>query len=182
MVQGSEPPTSRRGCPATSEDLNTVTNARAGARLLASSVRESGVWLNAQPISSLGLRMDDETIRIAVGLRLCIPLCRPHTCHHCNLEVDALATHGLSCRQSQRCHHQHTTLNDIIHRSLTSAKVPFRLEPSGLQHVDEKRPTALLSFHGSRGTFAPSYIRSASRAAGAVARLAEGRKMAKYSC
>ena len=80
--------------------LETAPDARARARLLASSARESGVWLNVLPISSLGLRMDDDTIRVAVGLRLGAPLCRPHTCCHCGSEVDALATHGLSCRQS----------------------------------------------------------------------------------
>ena len=40
------------------------------ARLLAASSVESGAWLNAPPVSSLGLRMSDEAIRIAVGLRV----------------------------------------------------------------------------------------------------------------
>ena len=46
------------------------------ARLLASAAKESGAWLNVLPISSLGLRMDDDTVRVAVGLRLGAPLCR----------------------------------------------------------------------------------------------------------
>ena len=154
VVQGSQPPTSQqrqktwdniKGSSIAENLLNTAPNPRARARLLASSVRESGVWLNAQPISSLGLRMDNETIRIAVGLRLGTPLCRHHTCHHCGLEVNAMATHGLSCWRS----HQHAALNDIIHRSLTSAKVPSRLEPTGLQRADGKHPTELPSSHGS---------------------------------
>ena len=48
------------------------------ARLLAVSAKESGAWLNSLPISSLGLRMDNDTIRIAIGLRLGYPLCQPH--------------------------------------------------------------------------------------------------------
>ena len=44
-------------------------------RLLASQRQESGAWLSAPPLSSLGLRMDDETVRIAVGLRLGTRLC-----------------------------------------------------------------------------------------------------------
>ena len=37
------------------------------ARLLSVSHPESGAWLNALPISLVGLRIDDEVIRIAVG-------------------------------------------------------------------------------------------------------------------
>ena len=127
--------------------------------------------------------MDNDTIRVAVGLRLGAPLCRPHRCHHCGLEVDALATHGLSCQQSQGHHHRHAGLNNIIHRSLTS----------GLQRADEKRPDGVTVVPWKCGkllvwdttspdTFALSYIPSATSEAGAVAALAEGKKKAKYSC
>ncbi len=90
---------------------------------------ETGAWLDVLPISSLGLRMDDNTIRVAVGLRLGAPLCRPHSCYHCGAGVDSLGTHGLSCRSSEGRHHRHAALNDIVHRTLTSAKIPARLEP-----------------------------------------------------
>ena len=48
------------------------------ALLLASQRKESGEWLQAPPMSSLGLHMDDEVMRVAVGLRLG-PLCAGHT-------------------------------------------------------------------------------------------------------
>ena len=173
--------------------LETAPDARARARLLASSARESGVWLNVLPISSLGLRMDDDTIRVAVGLRLGAPLCRPHTCCRCGSEVDALATHGLSCRQSQGRHFRHAALNGVIHRSLTSARIPSRLEPSGLQRSDGKRPDGVTMVPWRCGkllvwdatspdTFAPSYSLSATSEAGAVAAGAEARKRMKYIC
>ena len=123
--------------------LDGARDSRERARLLASRARESGVWLNVLPISSLGLHMDDSTIRVAVGLRLGAHLCRPHTCRQCSAEVDSVATHGLSCRWSEGRHHRHAAVNDyvnIIHRALSSAKIPSRLEPSGLYCSDGKRP------------------------------------------
>ena len=60
--------------------LKNTTDELNRARLLEASCKESGAWLNALPITSLGLRMDDTTIRISMGLRLGIPLCRNHIC------------------------------------------------------------------------------------------------------
>ena len=39
-------------------------------RLLAARDKDSGAWRQALPITSVGLRMDDDTLRTAVGLRL----------------------------------------------------------------------------------------------------------------
>ena len=50
--------------------------------------------VNALTISSLGVHLNDDTVRIAVGLRLGIPLCKPHTCCMCGANVDCTATHG----------------------------------------------------------------------------------------
>ena len=171
--------------------LESASNATSIARLLAASTRESGAWLNALPISSLGLRMDNNTIRVAVGLRLGSPLCRPHTCHHCGAAVDHLATHGLSCRWSEGRHHRHAAINDILHRALSSAKIPSRLEPSGLYRSDGKRPDGITIVPWKNGkllvwdatcpdTYAPSYSAFATSEAGVVAAQAEERKCSKY--
>ena len=108
------------------------------ARFLAASCKESGAWLNALPVTSLGLRMDDATMRISMCLHLGLPLCQSHTCQHCGAEVPQFAIHGLSCRKSAGHHHRHSAVNDIIHRALVAACVPSRLEPSGLYRSDGK--------------------------------------------
>ena len=36
--------------------------------------KQSGAWLNALPLTSLGLRLDDESVRIATGLCLGVPI------------------------------------------------------------------------------------------------------------
>ena len=60
-------------------------------------------------------------------------------------------------------------LNDILHRALSSANVPSRLEPTGLDRADGKRPDGITMVPWSNGrllvwdttcvdTFAPSYL------------------------
>ena len=123
--------------------------------------------------------MDDNTIRVATGLQLGTPLCRPHSCIHRGEEVDNFATHGLSCRWSEGRHHRHAEMNDIMKRALTSAKVLSHLEPSGLHRADGKHPHGItvVPWNGKlliwdvtfQDTFAPSYSAHATRQAGAVA-------------
>ena len=136
--------------------------------------------------------MDDETVRVAVGLRLGTPLCQPHECSHCGSEVDPLGTHGLSCRWSEGRHPRHAAVNDIIHRTLTAANIPSRLEPSGLYRSDGKRPDgcSILPWRCGKvlvwdatcpDTHAPSHLSAAVRGAGVVAAQAEQLKMAKYT-
>src|SRR5678816_4356010 len=50
------------------------------ARLAAACFPHSGDGLTALPITSCGLCIDNEAVRVAVGLRLGLDLCRPHTC------------------------------------------------------------------------------------------------------
>ena len=56
------------------ELLATAPDPLSKARLLSASKKESDSWLHTLPVTSLGLRMDDNTIRIAIGLRLGTPL------------------------------------------------------------------------------------------------------------
>ena len=169
--------------------LSEASDTTSRARLLASTAKGAGVWLNVLPITSLGLRIDDNSFRITVGLRLGVSLCRPHICQHCGIEVDCFTTHGLSCRYRI---FRHAALNDIIHRALATANVPSQLEPVGVSRTDGKRPDGITSVPWKSGkhlvwdatvtdTFAPSYLHLATREAGVVAAAAEERKKIKYS-
>ena len=172
--------------------LDAAPNESTRACLLAVATKESGAWLDALSVSSLGLRMDDNVIQIAVGLRLGLPLCEPHRCRHCGSEVDSMGTHGLNCRYSRGRHPRHAEINGIIQRSLGSAKIPCHLEPTGLYRSDGKRPdgASIVPWMGGKvlvwdvtcpDTLAPSYSAVAAREAGAVASEAERRKRAKYA-
>ena len=62
---------------ATCEDLlGTTPDTYSRSRLLAAAKKESAAWLHAFPMSALGLRMDDEVIQVAMGLRLGATLCQ----------------------------------------------------------------------------------------------------------
>ena len=84
--------------------LEQAPNDQAKARLMAVACPESGAWLNALPIASLGLHMSDDVVRIAAGLRLRVLLCRPHHCTCCGADDKIFGTHGLSCRFSKDRH------------------------------------------------------------------------------
>jgi hypothetical protein len=60
--------------------LNFTSDFVEHARLVASCSPGSGDWLNALPLASAGLKMDNATVRIAAGLRLGAPIVRPHVC------------------------------------------------------------------------------------------------------
>ena len=172
--------------------LEQASDHQAKARLMAVSCPESGAWLHALPIAALGLRMSDDVVRVAAGLRLGVPLCRSHLCAGCGADVSTLGTHGLSCRFSKGRHSRHAAVNDIVKRSLESAKIPCHLEPTGIFRSDGKRPdgASIVPWKGGKvlvwdatcpDTLAPSYSTVAVREAGAVAADAEYRKTQKYS-
>jgi len=54
--------------------------------------------LFALPIASCGLKLDDETVRVDVGLRLGLDLSAPHECH-CGSMVDDCGFIALFVRQ-----------------------------------------------------------------------------------
>ena len=146
----------------------------------------SGDWLHALPISSCGLRLDDEAVRVAVGLRLGTNLCQPHQCP-CGALVDARGTHGLACRRSAGRSARHSHINDIIWRALKRAGVPSTKEPSGLSRTDGKRPDGLTLIPWQNGrsliwdatiadTLAASHLPHTSVTAGAAADLAADRR------
>jgi len=112
------------------------------ARLLALSAPHSGDWLRALRISSCGLRLDDEAVRVAVGLCLGARLCEPHRCP-CGANVDQDGSHGLACRRSAGRTARHQNLNDMVCRALARADVPTIKEPVGLLRSDGKRPDGL---------------------------------------
>ena len=160
------------------------------ARLLAATCKESGVWLNAVPVPSLGTQLDPEVLRIALALRIGAKVCEPHPCR-CGRVVDSRGLHGLSCRYSAGRHPRHSAMNDVVKRALLRAGLPSVLEPPGLDRGDGSRPDGITVFPFSRGislvwdctcvdTFAESHLINSAIGAGEAAGEAEERKRRKH--
>lgn len=171
--------------------LSAAPNQASRARLIAAAAPSSGAFLHVIPMSSIGTRLDDTSMRIAVALRLGASLCTPHQCI-CGATVDASGTHGLSCRKSAGRIARHTAINGIIKAALTAAETQCRLEPRGLARDDGKRPDGVTTIPWKEGrclmwdvtcpdTLAPSYLDKAVTGPGVVATEAELRKRQKYS-
>ena len=97
----------RPGIEAIKDELMTIrVDPRQKAVLLAAMAPHSGDWLSALPIAFCGLRMD-ESVRVAVALRLGLGVCVPHSCP-CEEAVDAWGQHAFVCKhaskQTQRHH------------------------------------------------------------------------------
>lgn len=161
------------------------------ARMLAASCRESGLWLHALPVPTLGTLLEPETFRIAVALRVGANVCQSHKCR-CGREMDTRGLHGLSCRYSAGRIPRHTALNDIIKRSLMGAGVPAVLEPVGIDRGDGKRPDGITVFPFSGGkslcwdstcvdSFAETNLIRSAMEPGSAASRAEDTKRRKYS-
>ena len=160
-------------------------------RLLAATAPQSGAWLNALPSSTLGLKLDNEQLRVAVALRIGAPISQPHQCRHCQAPVDSLATHGLSCRYSVGRHPRHRSVNDLLKQAFGSAGIPSVTEPTGLSRSDGRRPDGMTLVPWLRGralvwdytcvdTMANSNIEVSSAEAGGAAEKAFHKKENKY--
>ena len=161
------------------------------ARLQASSAPHAGDWLKVVPVSALGLRLDDEGLRIAVGLRLGSNICSPFTCG-CGSKVDARGSHSLSCLRGAGRHLRHNLVNEVVLRAFSRANIPASREPSGLIPGTSLRPDGVTVIPWSEGryvawdvtcpdTVAPSHIQQSAGAAGATAEHAALLKKQKYA-
>ena len=84
-------PIVKRNC----ENMLRVADQVSRARFLATTQRESGAWLNALPVSSLGTLLDSESFRVVIALGADIFI--PHSCR-CGERIYTRGLHGLFCK------------------------------------------------------------------------------------
>jgi len=112
------------------------------ASFLAASFPHGEDWLYAIPISSCGLRLDDEAVRVEVGLRHGLSLCVPQKCH-CDSSVDVQGLYSFVCKKASGRPTKHHALNDFVARAMVSADISVTKELHGLSRSDAKGPDGL---------------------------------------
>jgi len=110
------------------------------ANFQAAAAPHSGEWLYALPITSCGLRLDNESVRVAVGPLGC-NVCFPHAYVY-GTQVDACGTHAFVCKRAPGRIASHQALNDVVERAFVPAGVPSLRSPSGWQGKMASDPTA----------------------------------------
>ena len=92
--------------------IETFSSSLEKSRLLDVSAPHASHWLNAQPTTSLGLKMDNSSFKTAWALHLSSPLCHPHQ-RICCTKVDSSRVHGLSCKKSAGRFSRHSHVNNL---------------------------------------------------------------------
>ena len=117
-------------------------------RLMSVKQPHAGDWLLASPITSVGLRMSDEEVRISAGVRLGALLCQPHICV-CGTKVNARGIHGQSCRKNASIQIRHNSINDIVWRTMRRAGITLIKEQLGYYEMTVSALTELRRFLGA---------------------------------
>ena len=161
------------------------------ARLLAITSEVSCGWLRSWPNTSLGTRLDDETVRTSIALRLGLKIHNVYQCR-CGESAIELGYHGLACRLGGGRQLRHSAINDYICRLFSKASIPITKEPSGISSVDGKRPDGCTMIPWKSGkclawdvtipdTMAVRYLPLTSLQSGTAATRASDDKFKKYS-
>ncbi|XP_069194654.1 galactoside alpha-(1,2)-fucosyltransferase 1-like [Procambarus clarkii] len=77
----------------------------------------------------MGTRLDPESLRVAVALRLGAPIHTKYKCIGNRVEADQCGLHGLHCGSTNGWHARHSEVNDFINRNLVSAQCPAERDP-----------------------------------------------------
>lgn len=162
------------------------------ARLLAVTAPHAGDFLFAVPNAALGTRLSHDALRIGVALRLAAPILTEHRCICGTAMADQYGRHGLVCRKSQGKIARHEEVNDIIKRSLATARCPAQREPHLSRPNDpQKRPDGVTLLPWKDGkqvvwdytcaaTLASTYLHYSTRESGGAASFRESQKIIKY--
>jgi len=104
--------------------------------------------INNKPI--IKIKVDNSTVRIAVGLRLDAPIVSSHVCVR-GKTVTVDGHHGLSRRFGSGRHSRHNQVNDLLCRAFINTDTLATRGPHSLCTRDNKRPDGVTLVQWKRG-------------------------------
>jgi len=113
-----------------------VRTAHHQASSLAASSQHSADWLFALPIASCGLKLDDEAVRVDVGLRLGLTSASHTTVT--GSPADARGLHSFVCKRAPGRSARHHVLNDLVARSPAGKKFTLVFNPYGVRVLSSR--------------------------------------------
>jgi len=100
--------------------------------------------------SACGLRLHDEAVRVAVALRLGLPLCAPRQCH-CGAFINTCGIHSFVLKCAPGRSAKHYVLNELIARASASAVIPAAKElTAGQRPMVNAQAVCLSLLHDGR--------------------------------
>ena len=106
-------------CSAHAAALKPILRHQGLACFVAATCRKSGAWLSCLPSAAIGCRLDNDSFRLAVSIRLGLRACTPHLCrcgsHHTSSLPMRLTSHLISADAAHitphlcRCGSHHTS-------------------------------------------------------------------------
>ena len=120
---------------------NQISN-REKARLLSLMLPQSGAWLSAAPITSLGLHLQPNEFRAALKYRIGVPLyIEERKCPYCqNGRLEKLGDHALNCHGWGDMISRHNRVRDRIFAVCSTANLSPVCEQKNLTTDNNSRP------------------------------------------
>lgn len=113
---------------------------------LSSSIPHAGDWLNTVPCPALGLHLSDLEFRLCLRYWLGLPMSSEDDaqCPVCEVNVDVMGDHLVTCRGNGDLIHRHDSLWNVIHSAAQSAALAPRMECPSLIPNSSSRPADIL--------------------------------------
>ena len=123
------------------DEIDQEGNPREMARLASLGLPYAGAWLDAAPISALGLYLQPSEFTMATKYRLGIPVYdRGGPCPACHKPSDNLGDHSLCCGHQGERISRHNRLRDTLHDIAASAALGPVKESRFLLPGSDRRP------------------------------------------
>jgi hypothetical protein len=137
------------------QDVHDELRQHERVRLACCATPEAGAWLRALPSHTLGLVLTPEEFRVALRIRLGLPVFAAARCGYCETPMDESGVHALSCMYGGYHVRRHNAVRDVFAAVAEAGALGPVVEAAGLDGgmggVEGRRPADVLLPRFERG-------------------------------